>query len=88
MSIQIGEQMACPKCNSNDIITGARVFTNTTSAFNDNLQVEVCKNPNAFIFKGYSYRELTASICGQCGYTEMYVNNPKKLFDDYNNKKS
>ena len=47
------------------------------------LEVEVYENPAALLFKGTHAGTLTASICGRCGYAELYVSNPAELLAAY-----
>ncbi len=87
---QTVEQMVCLKCGSEDIIPNVRIVT-YTEEFNlklaQDLQVEIYENPEALVFKGTHTERLTASICGQCGYTEMYVSNPQNLRNTYRKNK-
>jgi hypothetical protein len=39
-------------------------------------------------FKGAVYAKLKANICGECGYTELFVENPAGLYDAYLKAKS
>ncbi|MEH1853769.1 MAG: hypothetical protein V7L11_19330 [Nostoc sp.] len=76
---QTVEQMVCLKCGSSDIIPNVSIVTQSGYP----LQVEFYNNPKAFIFKGTHSGTLKAYICGQCGYTEMYVNNAQYLLNYY-----
>jgi hypothetical protein len=40
-------------------------------------------NPEAWLFKGPVYAYLRATICGECGYTELTAANPAGLYDAY-----
>ena len=40
-------------------------------------------NPEAWVFKGSVYARLRATICGDCGYTELTAENPGALYDAY-----
>ncbi|MFN2513245.1 MAG: hypothetical protein ABR568_17710 [Pyrinomonadaceae bacterium] len=55
---------------------------------NNQLSVEIYEKPDAMIFKGTHEGALTASICGECGYTELYVENPQELYSAYLNLKA
>ncbi|MEH2138373.1 hypothetical protein [Nostoc sp.] len=76
------QQTVCLKCGSSDIVPNVHIFTHT-QVVNQDLQVEIYDNPKALIFKGSHTGTLTASICGQCGYTEMYVSNLQYLLNNY-----
>jgi hypothetical protein len=45
--------------------------------------VRIEGNPSAWIRKDRLYGELTARICGECGYTELYVSNAGELYEKY-----
>jgi uncharacterized OB-fold protein len=40
-------------------------------------------NPEAWLFKGAVYARLSATICGDCGYTELTAENPVALYNAY-----
>lgn len=40
-------------------------------------------NPTAWIFKGPITTKLLASICGECGYTELTAENPGALYEAF-----
>ena len=40
-------------------------------------------HPQAMIFRGSTFAELRANICGQCGYTELFADNPEVLYEAY-----
>jgi len=72
------EDSVCPKCGSNEVIPQVRIIDSSTTGQTD-LKVEIQADPNARIFKEPHQDELAAWICGDCGYTELYVMNPKYL---------
>lgn len=47
------------------------------------LNLVVYANPDAMIFKGGLNSSLYARVCGDCGYTELFVENPAELYDVY-----
>ncbi|HLK59900.1 MAG TPA: hypothetical protein VKU00_25285 [Chthonomonadaceae bacterium] len=73
----------CAKCGSHKIIPEARIWVRGPSDMTNELQVEVNEKPNALLFKGAHYGVLRAWICGTCGFTELYVNNPEELYTAY-----
>jgi hypothetical protein len=81
--------MVCPRCKSRDIIPGVRVVDRSgqLGTVKNNLEVEVCESPDALIFKGAHSGTLTASVCGKCGYTELYVSNAAELLETYQKSK-
>jgi predicted nucleic-acid-binding Zn-ribbon protein len=78
----------CTKCGSTRVMP--RVFVVDESPVtsdglpHDNpLRVRIEGNPSAWIRKDRLYGELTARICGECGYTELYVSNAGELYEKY-----
>jgi hypothetical protein len=47
------------------------------------LAVRLDRNPEAWIFKGSEVVELRASVCGRCGYAELYATNPMAIWSAY-----
>ena len=45
------------------------------------LSATVYRNPEAWILKGPVSHRFNARVCGVCGYTEFYVENPDKLLN-------
>src|SRR5262245_55107086 len=72
----------CPKCGSDDMIPNVRIVDQSVHSRGD-LEVEVYENPDALLFKWAHRGTLTASICGRCGYAEMYVSNAQELLATY-----
>lgn len=75
----------CIKCQSKNIIPGVRVVDeiDTEGVGSGELSVLVDENPSAWFFQGEHRGVLSARICGECGYTELYVSNPKELLAAY-----
>jgi hypothetical protein len=44
---------------------------------------EVERHPRAIFLTGPVSRELHATVCGQCGFTELYVAEPEELLSAY-----
>jgi hypothetical protein len=47
------------------------------------LWVIVARKPKAALFRGETRTELSARVCGDCGYTELFAENPSGLFEAY-----
>ena len=45
------------------------------------------EDPNALVFKGAKRTALYARVCGECGYAELYVENPREVYELYRNEK-
>jgi predicted nucleic-acid-binding Zn-ribbon protein len=77
----------CSKCGSEKIIPWA-LMKDQGQYSDGELEVAVLKNPNAWVFQGAVTSKLTANICGECGYTELFVVNPAALYQAYMNQRS
>jgi hypothetical protein len=49
----------------------------------DAAEVEVHANPNAWFFTGTVASRLSANVCGDCGFVELFVDNPRELYQVY-----
>ena len=71
---------ACPKCGSSEIVRDLRIMDRGHgSADAGDLSAVVYGDPQAWIFKGKVRIELSACVCGGCGYTELYASDPSAL---------
>jgi predicted nucleic-acid-binding Zn-ribbon protein len=71
---------ACPKCKSTKVIADARVrdrgdFANMAHE----LQISTYRNPDAMIFKEARLSTVSAWVCGDCGFVELYADSPRTL---------
>jgi len=73
----------CCKCGSTKIIPNVRAGQRGIGNVPMPIAVRVDEKPDAILFKGMHAEDLKAWICGDCGYTEFYVHNPRELFDAY-----
>ena len=73
----------CAKCNSGKIIPAVRIVDLGEGMNKRDLTVEVYENPGALFMKGTHRGSLSARICGDCGYAELYVDNPDELYTAY-----
>jgi predicted nucleic-acid-binding Zn-ribbon protein len=78
----------CPKCESADIIADATVVDRDGNKFAGELSVATLRNPNALFFKGQQESSVSAWVCGSCGYTEFYTDNPSGLITNQNIKEA
>jgi hypothetical protein len=80
----MAEVLVCAKCQSEKIIPSARVMDRGDySADAGNLTLVVDENPEALVFKGSHKSELYARVCGDCGFSELYVEDPQELYQVY-----
>ena len=78
----------CSNCKSNKMIPNVHIRDYGDYMSNNQLSVEIYENPDAMIFKGAHEGALNAWICGECGYTELYVEKPQELYTVYLNRKA
>jgi len=76
-------EKACLKCGSKRVIESARIIDRGDSGCQYDFSVVVYKKPSAILFKEGCYGAMRASICGNCGYTELYATNPEELYEAY-----
>jgi hypothetical protein len=72
---------ACSRCGSAKMMFGVTI--RDQGEVDKTLQVVICGDPSALIFKDRLYGELKANICGDCGHVELRVANPKALYRHY-----
>ncbi len=76
--------MQCAKCGSSKIIP--LVGISDQGQHSDGwLKTHAVgyTNPDAWIFKGAVSARIHATICGECGYTELTAENPAELYDAF-----
>ncbi len=73
----------CPKCDSTDVIPGVTIPDHFNMTHAMHLSLKVSENPGAFLFKGTKSSKLRAYVCGSCGYSELYVDDPRLLWEVY-----
>ena len=71
----------CPKCESTDVIPDVRVLDRVEAAdySASSLTAVIYDKPEALFFKGQHRSTFRAYVCGACGFTEFYVNEPQEL---------
>lgn len=76
---------ACALCGSSDLIRNVRVHDDGTgwgySAREHYVTIE--RKPQAVLFNDAVSSKLLATICGSCGYTVFFVDNPHELYSAY-----
>jgi predicted nucleic-acid-binding Zn-ribbon protein len=70
---------SCPKCGCTVLVDGVRILDHRYRGSVEDLSVAVYKNPSGWVFKGEVRCRLWARVCGNCGYTELYAENPTDL---------
>ncbi len=69
----------CTKCNSDQMMDAAFV----QGAQSARIVVGVERHPDRGPLPQVASTQLHASICGACGYVELYANQPGELFEAY-----
>ena len=65
----------CPKCQSDKIIPELIIDKPVpTMAMSRGLKIEYAK--------GLNHKSVTAYVCGECGYLELYVQKPAGLWEN------
>ncbi len=75
--------LTCPRCDSENIMPNLRIRDRYDAPIGQDIAVEIESNPNALIFKGAHREALRATVCGECGYVSLSVENPKGLWETY-----
>jgi hypothetical protein len=61
------------------LIDGVRIIDHGNLDKEYDLEATVYKRPGAMLFKGAVSTPLSARVCGNCGYVELFVANPQAL---------
>lgn len=69
----------CPKCASDRVMDGAYV----ADAQGPRVVVGVEQHPDRGPLERDVSTGVHASVCGSCGYVELWANRPDELFDMY-----
>jgi predicted nucleic-acid-binding Zn-ribbon protein len=66
----------CPKCGSADVISDAKAIDHGDGMSQMDLTVATFRRPEALIFKEQQKTTVSAWVCSDCGYVELYADNP------------
>jgi len=70
--------MQCTKCGSDRVIPDVQIFDQ--GQYSDgHLKARVDTKPAALMFKGTITSSLRGRVCGDCGFVELFVENPASL---------
>jgi predicted nucleic-acid-binding Zn-ribbon protein len=75
------DKTACAKCGCTTVIPDVRIIDHGDGNDPLDLCATVYANPEAWVFKGPVSHKLRARVCGDCGFTEFYVDNPGRLLE-------
>ena len=71
--------MQCPKCESDRVIPDVQILDH--GQWMGQLTARVDANPDAIVFKGAMTSQLLGRVCGECGFVELFVQNPGALYN-------
>ena len=69
----------CSKCTSDHMMVAAFIADATT----ERLVVGVDRHPELGPLPQAASTQLHASVCGACGFVELYANQPAELYEAY-----
>lgn len=69
----------CPKCGSTEIIADAKAIDRGHADAQKEFTVATFGKPDALIFKEKHTSIISAWVCGECGYVELYADSPSAL---------
>lgn len=69
----------CPKCASSNMVDGAWV----APAQGTRIVVGIDRHPDRGPLPRPMSTQVHASVCGACGYVELYANKPAELWEAY-----
>ena len=72
----------CPKCDSTEVIPGVTIADRTYGGILS-LSALIRERPDALMFQQDRTFRIRAWICTECGYTELYADEPEKILDSY-----
>jgi predicted nucleic-acid-binding Zn-ribbon protein len=78
-----GAELPCAKCGSTRIIPRARLTELAPPGQEESVRAAVTERPEALVFKGDKHVNTYAKVCGECGYAELYVDDPSVLYESY-----
>lgn len=80
----MGADITCAKCGSIKVVPRAHVLDRGHySSDVGNVRVGVTRKPTALLFKGHEKVEVYARVCGECGFAELFVEEPHSIYQAY-----
>ena len=71
--------LVCPKCGSAEVLRDVPVVANVDHLSSVPVSALAYKNPEARLFKVPLPHRFLARVCGACGFSEFYVEDPEAL---------
>ena len=76
-------ERTCSKCGSSKVVPRARVIDRAHyGADSGNIQVGAARRPRK-LFKLQEKVDVYARVCGECGFTELFVEDPSSIYAAY-----
>lgn len=72
----------CPECDSEKIISRAKLLDRGDRT---ELIIAVDENPLAMVFKKRTTSDISAKVCGDCGFIRFYAKSAGNLWMAYQN---
>jgi hypothetical protein len=83
------KQGSCPNCGGHDVVPDVPVIDRArTDDTAMPLEVRLYRRPDVWIDKGLFRTPLKAWICGACGYTELFAQEPRELLRIYREQRT
>ena len=77
-------EVTCSKCGSSKVVPRARVIDRGHyDSESGNVRVGVARKPQALVFKALESSDVYARVCGECGYTELFVDDAGSIYEAY-----
>lgn len=77
----------CPECGSERIIKAVALVIKN-AALEGDVRAAVYEKPNALILKQSVDTDVRAEACGDCGFLQPYLADPKRLWFAYQSGRS
>lgn len=74
--------LTCMKCQSTKIAQNVQVMDQVQYS-NGSLTVFVSEVPEAMIFKRTKTTRLRANVRGECGFTDLFAEEPELIYETY-----
>ena len=78
----------CPECGSNKIISDLVLMDRAESFMELQFTAAWYRNPDALSFKNGEKTKVRATACGECGYLQTYLADPKRLWEAFDSGSS
>ncbi|MDB6131880.1 MAG: hypothetical protein JWM59_123 [Verrucomicrobiales bacterium] len=69
----------CPKCGSTEIVADAKAIDHGHGNHQGDMMLATFRKPEALLFKGSRKTTLSAWMCMDCGFVELYADSPENL---------